>query len=569
MAAKDFIVAIELGSSKITGIAGKKNSDGGIQVLAYAREDASTCIRRGVIYNLIETKQRLVAIVNELEGQLKAEIAKVYVGIGGQSLHSKKNFVVERLGRETLITEDIVQRLNRTNWQTSYLNMDLLDVVPQEYKVDNQILTNPVGVMGNQIEGHFLNIVANSLLKRNIRTCFEQAGIEIAGFLVSPMVLADAVLTDVEKRSGCMLVDIGYGTTTVVVYKNFTLRHLAVIPLGGNNITKDICSLNIEEDEAERLKCNYGSGFTQPGVTTDEDTSPVNDMRSIPAKELNDIVSARTEEIVANVFHQLELSGYKKGLPAGIVLTGGGANLNNLQQAFAQKDRYVKMRIASCVSASVDAPKQEFYMQDGRLNTILALLAAGKENCCSPEKVEEMSDMFKQSEDDEQAKRDEDERKRLAAEAQAKAEAAKKEEEQRKKDDEIRRNANIQALNKVKEAVDAVEQVLNAINEGYRKIEEAETNNSKKDANDAYQDVLRSWQAMQTICDKARSLADSVTDDPYQTEARHLIADVDNMLKAALNTKEEAFKKKEDVRKKNSFVSKGMEVLERFLNEDK
>ena len=109
----------------------------------------------------------------------------------------------------------------------------------------------------------------------------------------------------------------------------------------------------------------------------------------------------------------------------------------------------------------------------------------------------------------------------------------------------------------------------NGANEGYRKIEEAETNNSKKDANDAYQGVLRSWQTMQTICDKARSLADSVTDDPYQTEARHLIADVDNMLKAALNTKEEAFKKKEDVRKKNSFVSKGMEVLERFLNEDK
>ena len=559
MAAKDFIVAIELGSSKITGIAGKKNSDGGIQVLAYAREDASTCIRRGVIYNLIETKQRLVAIVNELEGQLKAEIAKVYVGIGGQSLHSKKNFVVERLGRETLITEDIVQRLNRTNWQTSYLNMDLLDVVPQEYKVDNQILTNPVGVMGNQIEGQFLNIVANSLLKRNIRTCFEQAGIEIAGFLVSPMVLADAVLTDVEKRSGCMLVDIGYGTTTVAVYKNFTLRHLAVIPLGGNNITKDICSLNIEEDEAERLKCNYGSGFTQPGVTTDEDTYPVNDMRSIPAKELNDIVSARTEEIVTNVFHQLELSGYKKGLPAGIVLTGGGANLNNLQQAFAQKDRYVKMRIASSVSASVEAPHQEFYMQDGRLNTILALLAAGKENCCSPEKVEEMSDMFEQSEDRDNLTRQSDE-------AKVQAEAAKKAERLRREADKARRIANTQALNKVKGAVEAVKQALEAVNEGYRKIEEAKEAKSKKDANDAYQDVLASMQRMQTICDQTKSMAGSVTDEPFLTEARGLMADVDNMFKDALNTKEKALKLKEEVRKENSLVSKAIDIL---LGEDK
>ena len=179
-AVKDFIVAIELGSSKITGIAGKKNSDGSIQVLAYAREEASAFIRKGIIYNINKTALGLTSIVNKLEEQLDASIAKVYVGIGGQSLHSRKNFIVERMDTETIITSDIVNQLIKSNQQTHYQDLDILDVVPQEYKVKNNNLIDPIGVVGNQIEGHFLNIVARSSIKRNILTCFEQA--EIAKF---------------------------------------------------------------------------------------------------------------------------------------------------------------------------------------------------------------------------------------------------------------------------------------------------------------------------------------------------------------------------------------------------
>ena len=131
-AVKDFIVAIELGSSKLTGMAGKRNSDGSIQIFAYAREEASAFIRKGIIYNINKTVLGLTSIINKLEEQLEAEIAKVYVGIGGQSLHSEKNFVVEHLPRETAITPDIVNQLIANNRQTRYPDRDILDVIPQE-----------------------------------------------------------------------------------------------------------------------------------------------------------------------------------------------------------------------------------------------------------------------------------------------------------------------------------------------------------------------------------------------------------------------------------------------------
>ena len=429
-AVKDFIVAIELGSSKLTGMAGKRNSDGSIQIFAYAREEASAFIRKGIIYNINKTVLGLTSIINKLEEQLEAEIAKVYVGIGGQSLHSEKNFVVEHLPRETAITPDIVNQLIANNRQTRYPDRDILDVIPQEYKVKNTNHLDPVGIISNEIEGHFLNIVARTSVKRNIITCFEQAGIEIAGFFISPLVLADAVLQENEMRLGCALIDCGADTTTVAIYKQGLLRHLAVIPLGGNNITKDICSLQIEEEEAEVLKCTYGSGFTLPDENSDDDKYPINESRNIQAKLLNEIVGARTEEIVANVRNQIMLAGYSDKLTAGYVLTGGGANLRNLQGAFMQKGKYIKIRIAGTVNMPIKATEQELYAKNGRLNTLFALVAAGKENCYRPEPVAPATDLIEQmqqkeheEQEREAARREAEERERKEREAAAKAAA--------------------------------------------------------------------------------------------------------------------------------------------------
>lgn len=263
MATTEFIAAIELGSSKITGVAGRKNSDGSMQVLAYAQEDSSTFIRKGVIFNLDKTAQSLTSIINRLEGELKNSIAKVYVGIGGQSLRTVRNVVSRDLEEEAIISEELVNAIGDENVAIPVVDMDILDVAPQEYKVGNNLQANPVGLVGSHIEGRFLNIVARSSVRKNLEHCFQQAKIDIADQLIAPLVTANAVLTESERRSGCALIDFGADTTTISVYKNNILRFLTVLPLGGNSITRDITTLQMEEEEAERLKKTYGDAYTK------------------------------------------------------------------------------------------------------------------------------------------------------------------------------------------------------------------------------------------------------------------------------------------------------------------
>ncbi|MDY5432946.1 cell division protein FtsA [Bacteroides pyogenes] len=390
MATTEFIAAIELGSSKIAGVAGKKNSDGSMQVLAYAQEDSSTFIRKGIIFNLDKTAQSLTSIINRLESELKNSIAKVYVGIGGQSIRTVRNVVSRDLEEETVISEKIVSNIGDENISVPLVDMEVLEVAPQEYKIGNNLQANPVGVVGSHIEGRFLNIVARASLRKNLEHCFRQAKIEIAEQLVSPLVTANAVLTESERRSGCALVDFGADTTTISVYKNNILRFLTVLPLGGNSITRDITTLQIEEEEAERLKKTYGDALyeeeeeneEQPAVCKLEDES-----RTITVSQLNEIIGARAEEIISNVWNQIQLSGYEDKLLAGLVITGGATNLKNLDEMLRKRSKIDKIRVAKLPRNTVHA-YGEILKKDGSQNTLFGLLFEGNQNCCLMETVQ-------------------------------------------------------------------------------------------------------------------------------------------------------------------------------------
>lgn len=388
MATTDFIAAIELSSSKISGIAGKKNSDGSIQVLAYAREDASSFIHKGVIYNIDKTAQALTTIINKLENQLNNSIAKVYVGIGGQSVRTVRNAVSRTLEEEGIISQELIDSICDENLEVPLADMSVLDVAPQEYKIDNNLQADPVGVAGKYITGQFLNIVARASLKKNLEHSLEQAKVEIADMIIAPVALAHAVLTENEMRSGCALVDFGADTTTVAVYKNNILRYLSVLPLGGSNITHDIASLQMEEEDAEKLKLQYGNALYEeeaddieiPAVCT------LDDGRTIGLAKLNNIVEARTEEILANVWNQLQLSGYEDKLFSGVVLTGGGSNQKNIEVVFRKLSKVEKVKTAKFVHNAVHG-YSDVLKKDGRQNTLLGLLATGNDNCCLQEVV--------------------------------------------------------------------------------------------------------------------------------------------------------------------------------------
>ena len=384
MPAKDFIVAIELGSSKITGIAGKKNLDGSISVLAVVKEDSTTCIRKGVIYNIDKTGACLTNIINKLKATLKTEIAHVYVGVGGQSIRSVKNVILKELPEETTITQEMVNELMDTNRNMSYPEQEILDAATQEYKVGTQFQLDPVGIQSTHLEGNFLNILWRRSFYRKLNQCFENSGIAIGEMYLAPLTLADSVLTEAEKRGGCVLVDLGADTTTVSVYYKNILRHLAVIPLGGNNITKDIASLQIEEPDAERMKLKYSSAYTDNAEIDNTLNYPIDISRSIESRRFIEIVEARMLEIIENAWYQVPSEYYDK-LLGGIILTGGGSNMTNIEKAFRNHTHIDKIRIAKFVTHTINATSNELLPHDGTMNTLLSLLAKGDMNCAGDE----------------------------------------------------------------------------------------------------------------------------------------------------------------------------------------
>ena len=393
MAAKEFIVAIELGSSKITGIAGKKSMDGSLQVLAVVREDATSCIRKGVVYNIDKTSACLTNIIKKLKTLLKSEISQVYVGVGGQSIRSIRNSSVKILPDDTIISQDMVNELMDNNRCTLYPDLEILDAATQEYKVGTQYPIDPVGIQSDKIEGNFLNIVCRKAFYRNLTKCFENAHITIAEMYLAPIALAHSVLSDAEKRSGCMLVDLGADTTTVSVYYKNILRHLAVIPLGGNNITKDITSLQMEENEAEEMKIKYASAFTENSETEEDKTLPIDAERSVSAQAFNELVEARVNEIIQNVWFGQVPPEYNDKLLGGIILTGGGSKMKDIKKAFTAITGIQKIRIAGTISQKVSSTDKDINAHDGTMNTALGLLAKGDMNCAG-QTINPNADLF-------------------------------------------------------------------------------------------------------------------------------------------------------------------------------
>lgn len=377
----EFIVAIELGSSKITGIAGRKNKDGSISILAVAQEDGEACIRKGVVRNIDKTVQALSNIIKKLESALKTRIAHVYVGFGGQSIMSVKNTNVGELSTEGEVTQEMINELMDANRSMQYPDKQILDAVTQEYKVDNQYRAEPpVGVPCKRLEGNFLNILCRREFYRRLKKCFDQANISILDMYISPLALADSILTDAEKRGGCALVDLGADTTTVSIYHRNILRKLTVLPLGSSNITKDIATLQMEEEDAEKMKIKYASAYTDANDIDPTFSYPIDKERSVDMPKFVDIVEARVREIIENVKSQIP-DEYADKLLGGIILTGGGSNMRNTERAFRLYTHIEKIRTAKFVNETIKSSNPLVNAKDGRLCTVLAILAEGDQNC--------------------------------------------------------------------------------------------------------------------------------------------------------------------------------------------
>lgn len=390
--AKEFIVALELGSSKITGIAGKKNSDGSISILAVVKENSSGCIRKGVVYNIDKTALCLTNILNKLKTQLKSEIARVYIGVSGRGVRSVRNVIVKELPPESVVTQTMVDEIMDANRNMSYPDYEIIDAATQEFKVGSQLQLEPVGIPTSHLEGNFLNIIGKLSYSRTLNKCFDSAGIAIAERYLAPNILAEAVLTETERRTGCLLVDLGADTTTVSVYYRDILRHLSVIPLGSNNITKDLASLQMDEEEAEQMKLKYANAYTDNADLDEATMLPIDTERSISKRVFVECVEARVKEIVENAWVQVptELSDKLLG---GIILTGGGSNLPNIDLVFRQTTHLEKIRFAKFVNANITISNTKIDLpHDATMNTALALIMKGNMDSAGSELSDNLFD---------------------------------------------------------------------------------------------------------------------------------------------------------------------------------
>lgn len=332
------VAAIDIGTTKIVSIIGRKNENGKLEVLSM-RKAPSKGVKRGVVQNIEETVNAIKSTIEDIKEDSGLGFSEVFVGIAGQHIKSIRNRgYINRESDETEITRDDIQRLIKDMQRIPIdVGEEIIHVLPQSFIVDHETgVKNPVGMSGRRLEGNFHIVIGRVASARNIEKCVNRVGLSINELILEPLASSEAVLTDDEKEAGVTLVDIGGGTTDVAVYYDNIIRHTAVIPFGGNVVTNDIkegCA--ILNRQAESLKTQFGSALgdiapddkvvTIPGISGREP-------KEISFKNLAYIIQSRMEEIIDAVTFEIQNSGYYDKLAAGIVLTGGGALLKHLPQ---------------------------------------------------------------------------------------------------------------------------------------------------------------------------------------------------------------------------------------------
>ena len=290
--------------------------------------------------------------------------------------------------RET-ITPDVVRMVLEHNQETRSNDHLYLEAIPLEYRVGTMITNEPVGMQSDNIRADFLNISCNSTVIETIETCFRRAGITIAKLTLSTTDLGNVIPTEQERNSGCIFVDMGSQTTTVAVYKSRLLRHLAVIPLGSDNITQDIVKVfNCDENRAEELKRTYGYPDFQNLDDSEENHIVLEGGRKYSQKSLAEIIEARVEEIIQNVAEQAKRANISfDKLVNGVIVTGGAAQLRNISKAFEQHFKDLNLRIVNTPPRLSVIADDHRFNQSGTYNVGLAIIETGEIDCNGGERI--------------------------------------------------------------------------------------------------------------------------------------------------------------------------------------
>jgi len=334
----DVVVALDIGTTKVCAIAGRRNEHGKLEILGVGKVN-SEGVLRGVVSNIEKTVNAISEAIQAAQRMAGMEFDLVHVGIAGQHIKSLQHRgMLTRDNDHTEIGQADIDKIISDMYKLVLPPGDkILHVIPQEYTVDNeQGIADPIGMSGIRLEANFHIITGQITASNNIHRCVERTGLRVANMTLEPIASAASVLSEEEKEAGIALVDIGGGTTDITIFQDGIIRHTAVIPFGGGVITKDIKDgCTVMTQQAEKLKVKFGSALADEVYDNRIITIPGlrgRDPKEISEKNLARIIQARVEEILDYVVWEIRRSGYERKLIGGIVLTGGGALLNHIEQ---------------------------------------------------------------------------------------------------------------------------------------------------------------------------------------------------------------------------------------------
>ena len=332
----ELVVGLDLGTTKIAAIVGRKNEFGKIEILGVGKSE-SLGVNRGVVVNIEQTVSSIKAAITIAADKAGVDIGEVIVGIAGQHIKSMQHrgMITRKSLDDEVNQKDIDDLIDNMHRLVMSPGEEIIHVIPQEYIIDKESgIKNPIGHAGIRLEGNFHIITGQVAAVKNIFKCVDRAGYKTVDLHLEPLASADAVLSDEEKEAGVILVDIGGGTTDVAIFHDSIIRHTAVIPFGGNIITEDLKEgCGIIRTQAEQLKVKFGSALAQENQENEIISIP--GLRGRKHKEISvnflaRIIQARMQEILEFVLFEIKSSGLEKKLSAGIVITGGGSLLKHL-----------------------------------------------------------------------------------------------------------------------------------------------------------------------------------------------------------------------------------------------
>ena len=362
---KSMLVGLDIGTSKVVAIVGEVDEDGEINIVGLGSHP-SRGLKKGVVVNIESTVQSIQRAVEEAELMAGCRIHSVYAGIAGSHIQSMNSNGMVAI-RGEVADHDIDRVLEAAKAVPMQGEQRILHVLPQEYLIDNQEgIKEPIGMSGVRLEAKVHLVTGANNTAQNIERCVERCGLRTDAIILEQLASSYAVLTDDEKELGVCLVDIGGGTTDIAIFTDGAIRHTAVIPIAGDQVTNDIAmALRTPTQNAEEIKIKYACALTQ--LAKEDETIKVPSVGDRPARDLSrqslaEVVEPRYDELFTLIQAELRRSGYEDLIAAGIVLTGGTAKIEGAVE-LAEEIFHMPVRLAKPlgVSGLVDVISNPIY----------------------------------------------------------------------------------------------------------------------------------------------------------------------------------------------------------------